>query len=74
VNAGYLRARRTGTTTHRRGSPRLAAVGVTTGGAAPIGAIAREVGWSHKHLISKFKQQLGPVIDGRPRRRRDDAG
>jgi hypothetical protein len=47
---------------------------VTTGGAAPIGAIAREVGWSHKHLISKFKEQLGPVIDGRPRRRRDDAG
>jgi hypothetical protein len=71
VNAGYLRARRTGTTTHRRGSPRLAAVG---NGAAPIGAIAREVGWSHKHLISKFKEQLGPVIDGRPRRRRDDAG
>jgi AraC-like DNA-binding protein len=32
---------------------------LATGGAEPIGAIAREVGWSHKHLIAKFKQQVG---------------
>jgi AraC-like DNA-binding protein len=28
-------------------------------GATPIKAIARHVGWSHKHLITKFKQQIG---------------
>jgi AraC-like DNA-binding protein len=32
---------------------------VATGGAVPIGRIASEVGWSHKHLITKFKQQVG---------------
>jgi AraC-like DNA-binding protein len=32
---------------------------VTSGGSAPIGALAHDVGWSHKHLISKFKEQLG---------------
>jgi AraC-like DNA-binding protein len=32
---------------------------VATGGTEPIGEIAREVGWSHKHLIAKFKQQVG---------------
>jgi AraC-like DNA-binding protein len=32
---------------------------VATRGATPIGALAREVGWSHKHLISRFKQQIG---------------
>jgi AraC-like DNA-binding protein len=32
---------------------------VATRGAAPIGEIARDVGWSHKHLISRFKQQIG---------------
>ncbi len=32
---------------------------VRSGGTSPIGAIAREVGWSHKHLITKFKQQIG---------------
>jgi AraC-like DNA-binding protein len=31
----------------------------TTAGAAPIGRIAKDVGWSHKHLIAKFKQQIG---------------
>ena len=25
----------------------------------PIGSLAREVGWSHKHLIGKFRQQVG---------------
>ena len=30
-----------------------------TGGSAPIGRIAVEVGWSHKHLIAKFRQQIG---------------
>jgi AraC-like DNA-binding protein len=29
------------------------------GGALPIRRLAREVGWSHKHLITKFKQQIG---------------
>jgi AraC-like DNA-binding protein len=28
-------------------------------GRDPIGEIARQVGWSHKHLITKFKQQIG---------------
>jgi AraC-like DNA-binding protein len=32
---------------------------VSTDGAAPIGSIAREVGWSHKHLISRFRDQVG---------------
>jgi AraC-like DNA-binding protein len=32
---------------------------LATGGAVPIGRIAREVGWSHKHLIARFSQQVG---------------
>jgi AraC-like DNA-binding protein len=32
---------------------------VTTGGAVPIGQLAGEVGWSHKHLIARFGQQVG---------------
>lgn len=28
-------------------------------GTDPIGAIARQVGWSHKHLITRFTQQIG---------------
>jgi AraC-like DNA-binding protein len=32
---------------------------VRTGGAAAIGRIAGEVGWSHKHLIVRFRQQVG---------------
>lgn len=32
---------------------------VTSAGAIPIGSLAREVGWSHKHLIRKFSQQVG---------------
>jgi AraC-like DNA-binding protein len=30
-----------------------------TGGAIPIGAVAADVGWSRKHLITKFVQQIG---------------
>jgi AraC-like DNA-binding protein len=30
-----------------------------SGGRDPIREIARQVGWSHKHLITKFKQQVG---------------
>jgi AraC-like DNA-binding protein len=32
---------------------------VVTGGAVAIGRLAREVGWSHRHLIARFKQQVG---------------
>jgi transcriptional regulator GlxA family with amidase domain len=32
---------------------------VTTRGAVPIGQIADEVGWSHRHLIARFRQQVG---------------
>jgi AraC-like DNA-binding protein len=32
---------------------------VTSAGAIPIGSLAREVSWSHKHLIRKFRQQVG---------------
>ncbi len=32
---------------------------VATGGAVRIGRLAGEVGWSHKHLITRFKQQVG---------------
>jgi AraC-like DNA-binding protein len=32
---------------------------VHSGGRDPIREIARQVGWSHKHLITRFKQQVG---------------
>jgi AraC-like DNA-binding protein len=32
---------------------------VGTGGALPIARVAAEVGWSHKHLIARFKRQVG---------------
>jgi hypothetical protein len=32
---------------------------VATGGAVPIGQLAAEVGWSHKRLLVRFKQQVG---------------
>ncbi len=32
---------------------------VATDGAAAVGRIAGEVGWSHKHLITKFRRQIG---------------
>jgi AraC-like DNA-binding protein len=32
---------------------------VETAGAAPIGGIAREVGWSHRHLIARFRREIG---------------
>jgi AraC-like DNA-binding protein len=30
-----------------------------TGGKLPIGRLAGEIGWSHKHLITRFTQQIG---------------
>ncbi len=30
-----------------------------TGGAVPIGALAEEVGWSRRHLVTRFRQQVG---------------
>jgi AraC-like DNA-binding protein len=32
---------------------------VASGGSAPIRRIADEVGWSHQHLITRFRQQAG---------------
>ena len=32
---------------------------VRSGGKTTISGIARQVGWSHKHLITRFKQQVG---------------
>jgi hypothetical protein len=32
---------------------------MATGGAVPIGRLAGEVGWSHKQLIARFRQQIG---------------
>jgi AraC-like DNA-binding protein len=32
---------------------------VASGGAVPISRLAEEVGWSHKHLIARFKAQVG---------------
>ncbi|HEX5881777.1 MAG TPA: helix-turn-helix domain-containing protein [Actinomycetota bacterium] len=32
---------------------------VASGGAVPIAQLAGEVGWSHKHLIARFKRQVG---------------
>ena len=32
---------------------------VSSDGAVPIGLLARQAGWSHKHLITKFRQQVG---------------
>jgi hypothetical protein len=45
-----------------RPSPEVARVWerlVATGGAVPIGRLAEEVGWSHKHLITKFRHHVG---------------
>jgi transcriptional regulator GlxA family with amidase domain len=30
-----------------------------TGGGVPIGRLAAEVGWSHRHLIDRFRRQVG---------------
>jgi AraC-like DNA-binding protein len=30
-----------------------------SGGAVPIQVICRQVGWSHKHLITRFREQIG---------------
>ena len=32
---------------------------VESGGQQPIGQLAAETGWSHKHLITRFKRQVG---------------
>jgi AraC-like DNA-binding protein len=32
---------------------------VASGGAVPIGHLARELGWSHKRLLARFRQQVG---------------
>lgn len=32
---------------------------VATRGSLPIGALAEEVGWSRRHLVAKFRQQVG---------------
>ena len=32
---------------------------VATGGAVPIGRLADDVGWSHRHLIARFRRQVG---------------
>lgn len=32
---------------------------MATGGAAPIRHLAGDAGWSHKHLITRFRQQIG---------------
>ena len=32
---------------------------MATGGKLPIHRLAAEVGWSHKHLITRFRQQVG---------------
>ena len=32
---------------------------VDTDGAAPVGDLARELGWSHKRLITRFREQIG---------------
>src|SRR5687768_8357474 len=32
---------------------------VASAGTVPIGQLAAEVGWSHKHLIARFLQQVG---------------
>jgi AraC-like DNA-binding protein len=32
---------------------------VETAGAVPVGALAQEVGWSRRHLVTRFRQQVG---------------
>jgi AraC-like DNA-binding protein len=32
---------------------------VASGGAVPVGALAQEVGWSRRHFVTRFSQQVG---------------
>ena len=64
--AAAVRARRPFLLTAAQRGPRPSAevtrawrVLVDTHGGAPIGRVADAVGWSHKHLIAKFTQQVG---------------
>jgi AraC-like DNA-binding protein len=51
-------APRTARSPHQR-SPGRGQRLVVAGGRLPIRQLAVEVGWSHKHLITRFKQQVG---------------
>ena len=30
-----------------------------SGGALPVGALSAEIGWSHRHFVSRFREQIG---------------
>ena len=59
AGAGAARASRWRPSSSGRGSGC-----VETDGAAPIGALGEELGWSRRHLAARFREELGHAAEG----------